>query len=53
VYNNYPDGGTSTTTFACPKGASGTPGVFKDKVELQANQLPPAKEVVHCTKLSQ
>jgi hypothetical protein len=43
---------SGTTTFACPKGATGTPVVMK-AVELEANQLPPAKEVVHCTKAPQ
>jgi hypothetical protein len=37
-------------TFACPKGATGTPVVIKDQEQLEANQLPPAREVVHCTK---
>jgi hypothetical protein len=41
-----------TTTFACPKGATGTPVVIKDVEELKANPLPPAKEVVHCTKVN-
>jgi predicted outer membrane repeat protein len=36
--------GAGNTTFACPKGATGTPVVFKDGEELKANQLPPAKE---------
>jgi hypothetical protein len=46
---NY-DGGT--TTFTCPKGSTGTPYVMKEE-ELYASQLPPAKEVVHCTKVPQ
>ena len=50
VYNNI---GRSTTTFACPKGATGTPVVITDFELLEANQLPPAKEVVHCTKVPQ
>jgi hypothetical protein len=49
VYNY----GGATTTFACPKGATGTPVVIKDDAELEANQLPPAKDVVHCTKVPQ
>jgi hypothetical protein len=43
----------STTTFACPKGTTGTPVVITGREELEANQLPPAKEVVHCTKVPQ
>jgi hypothetical protein len=48
VYN-----GGSNTTFACPKGTTGTPYVMKDEEELEASQLPPAEEVVHCTKVPQ
>jgi hypothetical protein len=43
----------STTTFTCPKGTTGTPYVLKDQGQLDASQLPPAKEVVHCTKVPQ
>jgi hypothetical protein len=41
-------------TFACPKGTTGTPVVINAAdEELEANQLPPAKEMVHCTKTPQ
>jgi hypothetical protein len=53
VFNCGPACGSSTTTFACPKGATGTPVVITANKELEANQLPPAKEVVHCTKVPQ
>jgi hypothetical protein len=42
-----------TTTFTCPKGSTGTPYVMKGEEQLDASQLPPAKEVVHCTKVPQ
>jgi hypothetical protein len=45
VYNNY-----GTTTFACPKGTTDTPVVMpQEESQLTASQLPPAKEIVHCT----
>ena len=50
VYNN---GHGGNIIFACPKGTTGTPVVIKDLEQLEANQLPPAKEVVHCTKVPQ
>jgi hypothetical protein len=46
-------GGSSTTTFACPSTSTGTPVVIPKVMgkcnEFNASQLPPAKEVVHCT----
>jgi hypothetical protein len=50
-YNNNKVRGT--ITFACPKGTTGAPVVITKAFELEANQLPPAKEVAHCTKVPQ
>jgi hypothetical protein len=39
----------SIVTFACPPPAAGAP-VSIGKEELEAGQLPPATEIVHCTR---
>ena len=42
--------GGGKITFACPAGSTGTPVVItKPDEELDASQLPPAKQLVHCT----
>jgi hypothetical protein len=41
--------GWGAVTFACPSTSTGAPVNITDKEELEAGQLPPAKEIVHCT----
>jgi hypothetical protein len=53
---NMPPGGMhpgGTITFACPSTSTGAPVQMKKGEVLEANQLPPAKEVVHCTPKEQ
>jgi hypothetical protein len=38
-----------TTTFTCPTASTGAPVVITTQEELEASQLPPAKELVRCT----
>jgi predicted outer membrane repeat protein len=38
-----------TVTFVCPSMSVGTPVALGKGAQLNATQLPPAKEVVHCT----
>jgi len=40
--------GTGNLTFVCPSGTTGAPVAIKIGEELEAEQLPPAKEVTHC-----
>jgi hypothetical protein len=47
VSNN--DSMESTVTFACQSTSTGAPVKITDSEELEAGQLPPAKEIVHCT----
>jgi hypothetical protein len=47
VYTSAADG--STATFACPSTSTGAPVKITDEEDLEAGQLPPAKEIVHCT----
>jgi hypothetical protein len=49
VYNYVGGSHYSTTTFACPSTRTGTPVKITELNELEAEQLPPATEIVHCT----
>jgi hypothetical protein len=40
---------STPVTFACPSTSTGKPVTMADDSSLKADQLPPAKEIVHCT----
>ena len=47
VYNDK-NGLPVTVTFACPSTSTGAPYTLPVNHQLEASQLPPATELVHC-----